>query len=278
MDVTPALETATRPASRLRGWVTDHALATYVVLAYALSWASWVPLAVAGRPVEPGIGRPSHLSGLAGPAVAAVVVTAVLAGPTGLKDLARRLTRWRVGWWWMSVAGVLLAGAIGVTLTGGVEGVADLTRYNGVGAGMGALATVALVLVVNGVGEEVGWRGFLAHRLLARHSLTVAALIVAAAWAPWHAPLFFLVGSFEGFTAAQLAGWVIGLTAGSFVLTWLYRGSGASILLVATWHTAYNFTSATPAATGTVAAITSTAVMVAAVAVGANDLVRRRRA
>jgi hypothetical protein len=40
------------------------------------------------------------------------------------------------------------------------------------------------------------------------------------------------------------------------------------------WHTAFNFTSATPAAEGTIAAITSTAVMVAAVAIMVAD--RRR--
>ncbi len=133
------------------------------------------------------------------------------------------------------------------------------------------------MFVVNGVGEETGWRGFIADRLLRRHSLTVTALLVALVWAPWHAPLYFFSGTFKAFAIAQTVGWAIGLTAGSIVLTWLYRGSGASILLVAVWHTAFNFTSATPAADGSVAAISSTVVMVAAVAILIGDPLSRRR-
>jgi membrane protease YdiL (CAAX protease family) len=37
---------------------------------------------------------------------------------------------------------------------------------------------------------------------------------------------------------------VIGLTCGAIVLTWLYNGSGGSILLVTLWHGAYNLAAA----------------------------------
>ncbi len=43
------------------------------------------------------------------------------------------------------------------------------------------------------------------------------------------------------------------------------------MLLVAIWHTTFNFLSATPAASGTVAAITSTVVMIAAAAIVVAD-------
>ena len=73
-------------------------------------------------------------------------------------------------------------------------------------------------------------------------------------------------------------GWGLGLLAGSVVLTRLYVGSGRSVLLVAVWHTAFNFTSATTATEGLSAAITSTAVMVAAVVVLVRARVRDRAA
>ncbi len=261
----------TRSPSTVRGWVAAHPLAAYVVLAYVLSWAYWVPLALGSRTVETGVGWPSQMPGLAGPALSAVIVTALVGGRAGVSDLWQRLTRWRVGWWWLSVPAVLAAGGIGFVISGGVAATGDLTAYNGISAGIGPLATIAVVLVLNGFGEETGWRGFLADGLLRRHSLTVTSLLVALVWAPWHAPLFFFLSSFQDFNPAQLVGWVIGLTAGSFVLTWLYRGAAHSILLIAVWHTAYNFTAATTAATGAVAAISSTVVMIAAVAIVIAD-------
>jgi hypothetical protein len=51
-------------------------IVAFVVLAYAFSWALWLPLAIQGVVVEPGQGWPTHLLGLMGPAAAAILVTA----------------------------------------------------------------------------------------------------------------------------------------------------------------------------------------------------------
>lgn len=266
-----------RPLQRASGWVSRHRLVAFVVLAYLISWAYWIPLALGTRTADPGVGWPSQIPGLLGPAIAAIVVTSVTQGRTGLADLWRRVILWRVGWWWLSVVAILVAGALGLIIAGGVGSSTDLTLYNGISTAVGPLATIVIVFVVNGLGEEVGWRGFMADRLLRHHSLNVTALLVALVWAPWHLPLFFFLSSFEDFGVAGVVGWAIGLTAGSFVLTWLYRGSGRSILLVAVWHVAFNFTSATQAGSGQVAAITSTLVMVAAVVIAIADRRRTRR-
>ena len=255
--------------------VTRHPSESYVVLAIALSWAWWIPLAMGSNATEPGVGWPTHLPGLLGPALAAVAVTAVVDGRPGLADLARRSLRWRVGWWWLTVGAVTAAGAVGLAISG-VDDVGDLTRYNGISASLGAAPTVVVALLVNGFGEEAGWRGFLADRLLARRGLIRTSLLVTVAWAVWHVPLFFLVGSFDEFSPAMVVGWTLGLTAGSLVLTWLHRGAHRSILVVAVWHTAFNLVSgATPAGEGTPGVIASTAVMVAAVAIAVSELAGR---
>ena len=130
--------------------------------------------------------------------------------------------------------------------------------------------------MVNGFGEEAGWRGYLADGLLDRHGLLRTASLVALVWAGWHLPLFLVLDSFRGL-GFEVVGWVIGLYAGLIVLTWLYAASGRSILVVALWHTAYTFTSATAAMSGLPAAVTSTAVMVVA-AVVVVVLVRKNNA
>ena len=73
-------------------------------------------------------------------------------------------------------------------------------------------------------------------------------------------------------------GWfVIGLTCGSIVQTWLYNRSGESILIVAVWHGTYNLVSGAEAAKGTIAAVVSTLVMLQAFLLVVCELRARRR-
>lgn len=224
-----------------------------------------------------GVGWPTHVPGLAGPALAAVLITAAVDGQAGLRDLWARAMRWRIGWrWWALVvvtAALALLGAVVPWVSGGtVPGVAAFAKYSGAPS-INVLAVVLLVLVVNGFGEETGWRGFAVERLSRAHAMVPTALIVTGMWAVWHLPLFWVVGNFRDLGASGAVGWLIGLTAGSVVLTWMYLRCGRSIALVAAWHTAYNLTSATAATAGAAAATSSTLVMVGAVAI----VIRERR-
>lgn len=250
------------------------ALLTYVVLAFAFSWSWWVPMVVRGQVAHPGQGWPTHLPGLLGPAFAAVVVTLGWQGTGALRDLGRRAARWRgVGRWWWSVPGILALGVVGVAVsaaTGTPLGLEGLAQYSGAPVAS-VLVLFGYLLVVNGYGEELGWRGLLADGLVDRVGEVRAALIVTVVWVAWYLPMFWVVEPFRSMGWATI-GWVLGLLAGSVVLTGLYLGSGRSILLVAVWHTAFNLTSATTATRGPSAAIASTAVMVAALVV----LVRAR--
>ena len=101
------------------------------------------------------------------------------------------------------------------------------------------------------------------------------ALLVVLVWGLWHLPLFFLVESFRGL-GFTLIGWTIGLACGSLVLTWMYARAGHSILVVALWHTSFNFASGTALMEGVPAAVTSTAVMLAAGLIVAGARVSRR--
>jgi membrane protease YdiL (CAAX protease family) len=261
-------------------WLSRHRLLAYVVLAYTFSWAWWVPMAATGTTTQPGQAWPTHLPGLMGAALAAVVVTGLTAGRDGLSDLARRTWRWRVGWQWyalvLGTASLLVLSPIASALAGEpAPSGADYVTYSGLGV-LPAVAAVLVVLVVNGFGEEIGWRGFLADRLLPRHGVLRTGLLVAPVWALWHLPMFFFVASFVDLGPAGALGWFVGLTAGSVLLTWVYHGSGSSIAIVALWHTAFNMVTATQAGNGVPAAAASTVVMLAAVVIGVRDWRRGR--
>lgn len=255
----------------VRDVVRRHPVASFVVVAYAFSWAWWVPFVLRGDTVRQGDPWPTQLIGLLGPALAAIVVTGGVDGRDGLRHLRQRMVKWRVPLVWYGVSAATLG--TGLTVAAATNDDVSWTgasSYTGA-PNLGLVLTFLLVLVVNGFGEETGWRGFLAERLLGRHGTVGTALLVALPWALWHLPLFFLVESFRGL-GFMLIGWAIGLVCGSLVLTWMYDRAGHSILVVALWHTSYNFASGTAAMEGVPAAVTSTLVMLIAVLVATRGL------
>ena len=251
-----------------------------MVLAFAFSWLWWVPMAVRGQVSHAGEGWPTHLPGLMGPAFAAVVVTLGWRGTGALRDLGRRAVRWRgVGRWWWSVPAVLALGAVGLAVaaaTGTPVDLGGLAEYSGAPV-VSVLVLFGYVLVVNGYGEELGWRGLLADGLVDRVGEVRTALLVTVAWGVWLLPLFWVVDGFRPLRPATVVAG-LGLLAGSVVLTRLYVGSGRSVLLVALWHTAFDLMTATTATRGLATAITSTLVIVVAAVVLANARRRDREA
>ena len=241
-----------------------HPVLVFFFLAYLISWSWWVPLALRGEVVRVGVGWPTHLPGLLGPAIAAVLVAAAVGGRAGLGDLGRRAVRWRVGWvWWLVVAttfGLAALGALQALLTDGdLPRLAEFTRYTGVGS-ITPIGVIAVVFILNGFGEEIGWRGFAVERLLGDHDLRWTALVVGVGWAGWHLPFFWLVDSFRSFGPLAI-GWFVSMLAASVVLAHMYCAGRRSILLVATWHTAFNFTSATEATGALVGTVMSVGVI-----------------
>jgi len=88
------------------------------------------------------------------------------------------------------------------------------------------------------LGEELGWRGFALPRLQARHSALAASLIVGAAWGIYHFPLF-LLGSPTRPLALFLP-FAIGSVIMSIFYTWMYNGTGGSLLIVVLLHATTN--------------------------------------
>ncbi|MGA7179498.1 MAG: CPBP family intramembrane glutamic endopeptidase [Thiobacillaceae bacterium] len=126
---------------------------------------------------------------------------------------------------------------------------------------LGPMVAAIIVLLLNGFGEEAGWRGFASTQLLPRLDKLRTTVVVAVLWLAWHAPLFWLNTAMHELLGPAFFGWLFGLICGAFVLAAVYLASGQSILVVAVWHTLYNMVVATCAGTGTPAAVASTAVM-----------------
>jgi membrane protease YdiL (CAAX protease family) len=255
-------------------------LPAYVALAFLISWGWLVPVVLTGGEVVSGVGWPTHVPALLGPMAAALLVSAVTGGRAALRDLWHRMVLVRVPlrWWAVGLSPVFLLLTVAAAAAMGWTSldVAGLARFPGVPSAWGAVGVVAAVVLVNGFGEETGWRGYVQPALQRRHSPLVATLGVAVIWAAWHLPMFFALASFRSFGPVTLVGWCIGLLSGAVVLAWLYNRSGGSILLVAMWHAGYNLVSATAIGAGFLGAASTVLVILGATVLVVLELVRTR--
>lgn len=270
----PSYDTDTGPEP-----APTRTLTAFVLLAYGLSWMWLLPMAAGGLLVLQGQGWPTHFPALLGPMIAALLVAA----RTGtLRRLLLSMVRVRVPLRWWAVAlsplGLLVVALFADVISGSeLPSPLAFAQMSGLPTSLGVLGVALIVLLINGYGEETGWRGFALPLLQRRFSPLIAMLVLALIWAGWHLPMFFVLDNFRSFSLGTVIGWLLGLTAGSIVLGWLYNRSGGSVALVAVWHAGFNMVSATAAASGLLAAIVTTVVMLQAVVLIVAELVARSR-
>ncbi len=266
----------------LRNRVRLHPVASFFGFALALSWSYWLALLCLGVEVGPQ-SQATHFPGLLGPLLAALAVTGLESGTAGVRAQLRRTLRWprpRLRVLCLALTPLLLGAlAFGLLhLRGNAwPQVQDFARFPGLPGPMPLVWVVLLVLLVNGLGEEGGWRGFALERLVERHGRAGAAWRVAVLWGLWHAPLFWLNHSMHALLGPMIVGWAASLVCGAFVLAHVYLKSQGSILPVALWHGSYNLVTASAAGAGTASAIASAPVMIWGVAVAISWWWAQRR-
>ncbi|MFJ9371595.1 CPBP family intramembrane glutamic endopeptidase [Nocardia sp. NPDC101769] len=251
-------------------------VAVFFVIAWLLSWAWLVPMVVRGATIRAGAGWPTHFPSLIGPAVSAIVVTGVYEGRAGLWELKRRALSWRVRpiWWLVSVSPLVVACValiVEAMLGRSIPALRDFAAVSGLPSSWGIAGVGLVMLMVGGFGEELGWRGYAQPVAQQRWQPLIATVLVAAGWAVWHWPMFFVLDSFRAFSVVGLAGWGVGLFCGAVVLAWLYNRSG-SVVMVAVWHAGFTIVTGSRAADGVLAASISAVVMVVAIALVAGEL------
>ena len=183
--------------STIRAFIKRHPVPTYYALAFAISWGGIIivvgPGGVTGTTKPPDVLLPFvYLAMLAGPSVAGLLLTGLVDGKAGFRELVSRLLKWRVGARWYAAAlltAPLLMTAIPFALSlispvflPGIVTTDDKASFLLVGIVAGLLV---------GFFEELGWTGFAVPRLTAASRCSCHGAHRGLLQGAWHFPCFW---------------------------------------------------------------------------------------
>jgi membrane protease YdiL (CAAX protease family) len=231
--------------------MVKHPAAAYFALTFAISWGGSL-LAIGGMQPLTGTAPTNDprfvyalIAMLLGPSLSGLLLTVIVHGRDGLRDLLARVVKWRVASRWYAVA--LLAAPVlwGVTLL--ALSLVSPKFLSGIvtSADKSTLVAVGLAVAVSaGIFEEIGWTGFAIPHLLRRHGVFATGVVVGVLWSAWHVlvSIVWAAPATAGdlpiavFLIWSIIGNPVGyLTAFRVLMVWVYDRTG-SVLIAMLMH------------------------------------------
>ncbi|MCR4641738.1 MAG: CPBP family intramembrane metalloprotease [Lachnospiraceae bacterium] len=109
---------------------------------------------------------------------------------------------------------------------------------------IGCITYIPLMNMIAGLGEEVGWRGFLYPQLKARFGRRTGWVLGGVIWGVWHWPLIWLIGyeygqEYFGFPVVGMLLFAVVTVALGIIIDRIYEKTGC-IWLPSLFHGAFN--------------------------------------
>lgn len=205
----------------------------FFLLVFALSIPFVLIGAVTGLQLYPGV--PVTALGFVCPATAALILSYRENGTAAVTALLRRSFDYqRIGSkiWYVPI--VVLIPGITVLAYG-------LMRLMGLPLPTPLLSVLTaplmfLVWFIMGLGEELGWSGYIIDPMQQRWSALQASILLGSVWAIWHIPAIVQAGQSPAYLAWTCL-YMVGLRV---LLVWLYNNTGKSVFAIALCHTIIN--------------------------------------
>lgn len=238
-------------------------IVSFVLLAYGFTIAWMLPLGLSNHGLIPLHVPEAWEAGAAfGPFIAAWLVLRSL-GAGAVERFWQSFKNWRLGLsnWVLVVGSPLAFLAVAVAVAGGEASVSAWAQLSLIQV----LDLVIVASLLQSLGEEPGWRGFLLPRLRERFGPLSATFAIYPIWLFWHLPM---VLSRPEFTLGQFAGFALGILSAAVWLTLIHERT-RSILAAVVWHALLNITRGAALAVSTQTFLNyGLAVTVSALAVG----------
>ncbi len=152
--------------------------------------------------------------------------------------LITRIFKWRVGAKWYAFAVAYMAI---IKLVVALSHRVIFGKWPLFGHELPGVILIAIVISTPmQAGEEIGWRGYALPHMATRMGFGWASVVLGVVWGCWHLPLFFLAGADK--YGQSFPFFLLGVTALSVAVAWLYVHTSGSLLLTMLMHSAVNQT------------------------------------
>jgi len=235
----------TKEQTERSSFVNEYPIGVFFIVAMVLG-AGTIALVIQGV-IPTNLALSSAISA----SIAGIIMTAILDGKAGLKLMLRRVLIWRVGigYWLFAILFLVPAILVGSLLNPLFNG--EPISLSKIEPAFNILPMFIVFFIVAGLGQELGWTGFLMPRLQATRGAFTSCVIRAVLIGIWHLPLLiysglqpdaipdFPYGAWivqKGFLIAFLTMVVMFMLPWSIFFTWMFNNTKGSLLLVATLH------------------------------------------
>lgn len=167
---------------------------------------------------------------LLGPNLAGIILTRVVDGSDGLRDLFSRVFAFRISAYWYAT--LLLPPILVLTVLLFLEMfVSPVYAPNHFFMGI-------LFGIPAGVLEEIGWMGYAFPRMRSQTNWLVASILLGLLWGMWHLPVIDYLGTATPhgeYWFRFFAAFILAMTAMRVLICWLYANT-KSVLLAQLMH------------------------------------------
>jgi membrane protease YdiL (CAAX protease family) len=219
---------------RRGGVIRRHPIVTFFALTFAISWAGAfavaAPYLTRHQPLPKMTGILMFPVMLLGPILAGIVLTRVVDGREGLRDLFSRMLLARVPAIWYTALFIPPALVLTVLLF--------LQRFASPVYSPNRFFWGILFGIPAGLLEEIGWMGYAFPKMRSESNGLAAGIVLGLLWSLWHLPVIDYLGTatphgadwFPFFMAFTLA-----MTAMRVLIAWIYTNT-KSLLLAQLMH------------------------------------------
>jgi membrane protease YdiL (CAAX protease family) len=227
----------------IKAFIKEQAVAIYFLLTFIItSGCMVIMIRPHSFPLTPdqseAVGQLLYAGMLFGPSFTGLLLTGLVDGKAGYRELFSRLTKWRVDLRWYIT--VLLGAPI---LAAMVLFVLSLFSPEFIPALFSSSEKADLLIMGAGVGlmvgffEEIGWTGFVTPKMRLRYNVFKTGIIIGSLWGMWHFLPFWEIDTFSGvfplaLLISRLFSW---LPPFRVLMVWVHERTG-SLLIVILMH------------------------------------------